>query len=283
MNASSTSCASCPAGRYADTAGARDANGCQRCKEGKVQRQSGKTFCLDAQTSNFVRDNKEFACPVSLVDEARCDNGILEYRDGFWHDLLDLTNPRPPIVNADGSKQFVYGFIDGQILIKTSKFYRCRGKCKVGVQDGSITCPRGSRGVLCGLCDDGFFPGSNGDCEKCDVGGSEFVSSGWLLVVLAIVTVGAAVLVTQYLVKLDDRWSELQDKLTSKFKLTAAFYSITLMIGNVYEVRYPQVYLDFLSFFAYGGFWVGRSTAQSHQPPGRAGQPAKSNDKSLLT
>jgi hypothetical protein len=37
--------------------------------------------------------------------------------------------------------------------------------------------------------------------------------------------------------------------------------------------------LDLQSNLQQGGFWVGRPTAQSHQPPGRAGQPTKSNEK----
>jgi hypothetical protein len=37
----------------------------------------------------FIRNNREYKCPDSLVeDEAECGNGLLHFKDGFWHDGL---------------------------------------------------------------------------------------------------------------------------------------------------------------------------------------------------
>ena len=40
------------------------------------------------------------------------------------------------------------------------------------------------------------------------------------------------------------------DKLTSKLKITAAFFSIVLLVGGVYQVNWPLEYLEFLGMFS---------------------------------
>ena len=47
---------------------------------------------------------------------------------------------------------------------------------------------------------------------------------------------------------------ELQTQLSSKFKITVAFFQIVLLVGGVYEVMWPTGFLDFLANFSFFEF-----------------------------
>ena len=219
---------------------------CQRCPQGKVQKESGKVFCNDALRAAYVRNNKEIRCPESLNGEATCSSGILEYEQGYWHDGLDLSSP---LESKTGHT--VYSFEEGAALGSSSKFYRCRGICAVDKHRGNVTCQSGTRGVLSGLCADGFVAGVNYGCSSCEPSASDI---GWILFLVAIIAIVFAICYAARFRDYAAVLAELQDKLTSKFKLTTAFYSVALMVGNVYEVRWPQAYQDFLSVFSVFAF-----------------------------
>jgi hypothetical protein len=191
----------------------------------------------------YVRGNSKGECPASLVNEATCASGILKYKDGFWHDGLELNAPRKTVGGSN-----IYAYRERANLTKFSKFYRCRGSCTAD-NNGSVTCQRGAQGVLCGLCSDGYVAGLSGKCDSCEMSASDLGFIGWILTFIA---VGLAVVGARgygRFVRYEALLFDLQDKLTSKFKLLVAFFSIALMIGNVYQVRWPEGYLDFLSSF----------------------------------
>jgi hypothetical protein len=102
--------------------------------------------------------------------------------------------------------------------------------------------------VLCGICADGLVAGANHECTPCKASVSDI---GWILLLLAVTSsfIAVFIAVSPYAVRFRDYtaiFTKLREKLTSKFKLTTAFYSITLMVGSVYEVRWPQAFLDYL-------------------------------------
>ena len=165
-------------------------------------------------------------------------SGVLEYDSGYWHDGLDLSSP------VESDTDTTYSFKKGAALNNRSKFYRCRGNCAVEKHRGDVTCQSGSRGVLCGICADGLVAGANHECTPCKASVSDI---GWILLLLAVTT--SFIAVSMYAVRFRDYTAiltNLREKLTSKFKLTTAFYSIALMVGSVYEVRWPQAFLDYL-------------------------------------
>jgi hypothetical protein len=165
-------------------------------------------------------------------------SGVLEYDSGYWHDGLDLSSP------VESDTDTTYSFKEGAALNNRSKFYRCRGNCAVEKHRGGVICQSGSRGVLCGICADGLVAGANDECTPCKASVSDI---GWIMLLLAVTT--SFIVVSLYAVRFQYYTAiltELQKKLTSKFKLTTAFYSITLMVGSVYEVRWPQAFLDYL-------------------------------------
>jgi hypothetical protein len=178
--------------------------------------------------------------------EATCSSGVLEYNHGYWHDGLDLSSP---LQSDDGNT--MYSFKEGDLLNSRSKFYRCRGKCLVDKHLGDVTCQSGAHGVLCGLCAEGFVAGPNYECSPCEPSVRDIA---WIMSLVAVAILVVIYYATRFRVDYAAMLTELQDKLTSKFKLTTAFYSIALMVGNVYEVRWPQVFLDFLSFFSVFAF-----------------------------
>ena len=95
---------------------------CSACEDGKFQEEAGASFCDDARRNQYIRNNEEHECPVALNQdkEARCQDGVLMYKQKFWHDGLDLSNP---IALEDNRLQYQY--VDGQQLQRLSKFYEC--------------------------------------------------------------------------------------------------------------------------------------------------------------
>jgi hypothetical protein len=65
---------------------------CSACGDGKFQEEAGASFCDDASTrrNQYIRNNEEHECPVALNQdkEARCEDGVLMYKQKFWHDGL---------------------------------------------------------------------------------------------------------------------------------------------------------------------------------------------------
>jgi sugar lactone lactonase YvrE len=121
----STSCDACISGQFGNSSRPQgSADHCQLCTAGKVQKESGKFFCNDALRSAYIRNNKEEECPGgSSEDEVRCENGILEYKPGYWHDGLSLQHPIS--IDTGSGSQTQYQFAEDKKLDKLSKFYRC--------------------------------------------------------------------------------------------------------------------------------------------------------------
>jgi hypothetical protein len=172
---------------------------------------------------------------------------VLEYEQGYWHDDLQIDLP------TRVGTRLQYDFKRGKYLAFNTSFYRCAGAgktCDVGRHSGSVTCSEGNHGVLCGVCDAGFVATLTGECTKCNVDGTNFLQGGWaLLIIVAIIGISLAISQRVYR-KYGDRLEILSDELTSKFKITIAFFSIVLLVGGVYEVMFPLAYLNFLSFFS---------------------------------
>ncbi len=250
-----TECAKCSAGRFGDSIRPQNSSieHCRHCGRDKVQKERGKPFCNDVRRSAYVRDNQEFSCPFSLGDEAVCSFGILEYKPGFWHDGLNLTHPKK---NAtDGRLRYEYK--DGEVLHNRSKFYRCRGHsatCTVDRYDGSVTCSEGNYGVLCGVCAVGYTMTITKTCDKCAADGKDFVQRGWVLMILVTLLFIFAGALLMFAWKRFVEHGELPQKmakdLTSKLKIMTAYFSIVLLIGDVYDVSFPIKYLNVLGFFS---------------------------------
>jgi hypothetical protein len=80
------------------------------------------------------------------------------------------------------------------------------------------------------------------------------VRRGWVLlsVVFGFMLFCAAAIMLAYkkLYKHRYRMYALAEDLASKFKITAAFFAIVLLVGGAYDVVFPLAYLDFLGFFS---------------------------------
>jgi hypothetical protein len=72
-------CTACPIGKFKPTL---DIFNCSICPVGQFQDKAGKAFCNEGTRFTFVRNNKEWRCPDTLVDEAICESGKLEYKNG---------------------------------------------------------------------------------------------------------------------------------------------------------------------------------------------------------
>ena len=195
---------------------------CSACGDGKFQEEAGASFCDDARRNQYIRNNEEHECPVALNQdkEARCQAGVLMYKQKFWHDGLDLSNP---IALEDNRLQYQY--VDGQQLQRKSLFYECPD-CDVDPHSGAITCPGGGSGVLCSLCREGYVSRNNA-CAECKATSRDWITHGCLLLLVVGVVVAVAVYKKGGFVGADNLRYRLQDRLSAKFKLTGRGYTHT--------------------------------------------------------
>jgi hypothetical protein len=239
---------SCPAGKFS-TVGT-----CATCPTGQFQNNRGSLFCTPVGAKNYLRVVNasyavEVACPqISSVREASCGSGTLQLNDGFWLDGLTPKTNSTPEHAADW--QLAAGYFPGQ----NTKFYRCmcKGCCKASVVPNELNCADGSRGLLCDSCKKDFYKHVDRTCKPCTVGDD----SAWkvalaLTVILIVARVGWQRI----------RWTFFQERhrlvftkmhgvyvntARTKLKLLIGFFQVIVLIGEVYDVEYPQVYADFL-------------------------------------
>ena len=126
-----------------------------------------------------------------------------------------------------------------------------------------VNCSKGSEGVLCGLCTEGYVKASTGHCIVCsDPDYDGLVSRGWLLVIILIAAIATVAFIYNYYSHHRDYLRTIINALSSKLKVTAGkllsrsyhlgcmmfvcdlgFFQIVLLIGGIYQVDWPWDFL----------------------------------------
>jgi hypothetical protein len=220
---------------------------------------------------------EEVQCPSALYGEAECgssgggEKGVLRYKNGYWHDGLDL-NHRSQGCNGEtwcsgvandtaGVNRTTFHYKEGEYLHVSSRFYRCPGfdrTCYVHPTDGYIMCKEGNAGLLCNECAPNYVAQFNGECVLCEDGakGSSLVAAGASTVVTLMLfgifmwrkrhyrstafTFNGASHVVGALVR----------AVSAKAKIISSYFQMILLLGGVYQIRFPTPYLEFLSYFS---------------------------------
>jgi hypothetical protein len=159
---------------------------------------------------------------------------------GFWHDGL-------PSSSTTGVFELALP-IDGG-----TRFYDCptKSNCAVNEFSGAVTCKEHSAGVLCALCAQGYTTSSAGRCIEC-TGSAGEVLWPWLLAIVAACAAG-------HMWKTRGRawWAHAKPAvlngrdlgLVVLFKLGIGFFQVVLFQPQVFSIRFPQLYIDFLAGF----------------------------------
>jgi hypothetical protein len=227
---------------------------CTDCPAGKYQDKPGSPVCDEVSNKDFVSiaangDRREVKCPVPGLDpEFTCEEGQLKFTTaGFWHDGL-------PSSSTTGVFELALP-IDGG-----TRFYNCptKSNCAVNATSGAVTCMRNSAGVLCALCAPGYTTGSavasGSGCSECP---SSVMKVLWPWLLLAALAFTAAVV--RFKLGAWKRWANFRLRvlkcrdmgLVVLFKLGIGFFQVVLLQPAVYDIRFPQLYLDFLAQFKF--------------------------------
>jgi hypothetical protein len=148
----------------------------------------------------------------------------------------------------------------GRLIDDATRFYVCPSKsnCAVNETSGAVTCMQNSAGVLCALCTPGYTSGSAAEsgsgCSECPSSVIE-VLWPWLLVATLVI----AVALVWFKGGGREWWEDFRRRvlngrdmgLVVLFKLGTGFFQVVLLQPAVYDVRFPQLYLDFLAQFKF--------------------------------
>jgi hypothetical protein len=119
-------------------------------------------------------------CPKLGNDNnwADCKDGLLTFKNQYWHDGLDLASASVMLVSNENPTRLssISRFtvqplqLAGPYAHSTTVFYRCPdgADCLVNPINGALTCGDGQKGVLCARCADEYFETASGICAKCD-------------------------------------------------------------------------------------------------------------------
>eukprot|EP00935_MAST-01C_sp_MAST-1C-sp1_P001103 g1103.t1 len=252
-------CLDCPGGYYN---GIQGTTTCQPCPEGKFTKQSrkqGSVRCDEVSERNmylverwdnelqvFVRTAQRCP-PLGVNKEAICENGILRYKSGFWHDGLVRTEL------GRGSYKHVGELNEG------SRFYTCPCEhcCQVDERRGDVQCTEGTDGLLCTQCAVGYYLNTEGTCSVCSAADKKMGGAVVLFLLLGALLLGYRFApwqrhVPPRLLKWVARLSRRVHRLIDEFaviamvKIVTSFYQVLLLIHDIYDVPFPRLYLKFL-------------------------------------
>jgi hypothetical protein len=213
----------------------------------------------------FVHDNACWACPIlsSENNEATCRDGVLRFKQGHWHDGLQLANGTVRLVDwlprgAGGAttSHFVVQptALSGPFVRNSTHFYQCPQEswCEVHIESGAVACAKGRGSVLCASCLPDHYRGLGGSCRACSEGSLDakgFVMFFGIYLVLPL----CLWLWFRMLVRRSEVVRILVSRVISlsfgKLKIVAGFYTVVVLFESVYALPFPSVYLRFVSLF----------------------------------
>lgn len=188
-------CKMCPKHYYQGDSSQQD---CTACDKGEFNNAAGQVTCeqvakadmyiVERITAQGELEIEQKQCPnLGLVKEAECANGILTYKQGYWHDGLEQTaegkyqhrsvvlgckedvrvsQKYPCTCMAESELSSPYSCPNGTTYALRgpdadgeggTRFYTCpcRECCNVDTAIGNVTCLHNTDGLLCAKCKEG--------------------------------------------------------------------------------------------------------------------------------
>ena len=210
--------------------------------------------------------------------------GVLQYNQGQWHDGLVLVSEgvyrhrtivEPGSCNsstaaaAAAEEEEICSCVSGAgetfmcksgttyVLDSSTLFYvcPCQDCCSVGKDDGNVECVHNTAGLLCTKCRVGYYKGVDDKCYECTADDRSMTGVIAIAVVLSIVGAvfyfvpGASDKVLSMAIIRKALTVQHHLGVVTMVKLVFSFYQVVLLIQDIYDVPYPQLYLDFLKYF----------------------------------
>jgi hypothetical protein len=123
-------------------------------------------------------------------------------------------------------------------------------------------CKEGNAGLLCNECAPNYVAQFNGECVLCEDGakGSSLIAAGALTVV-ALFLFGIFMWRKRHhratpftFNRVSHIVGTLVRAVSAKAKIVSSYFQMILLLGGVYQIRFPTPYLEFLSYFSFFEF-----------------------------
>jgi hypothetical protein len=190
---------------------------------------TAETLC---DVDEFVFRGGCLPCPESGTT---CINGQIELKQDFWF------KPDSPLY---GSLTEFWGKREFENISQALGIYRCApGSCKVDAESGLPACAVGRQGLLCGICQDGYYATDISGCERCPEGANSASEAAGLFVFV----VALAAAAWQAKRKIEARHPKLaasmKEKLPEVLKLLTGLFQILGAFATVlYRVPWPGAF-----------------------------------------
>ena len=257
--ATATSCAACAVGYATNKTGQA---ACDSCSKGTYAAASASIKCFDCDAGSYTNSTASSSCEKcayadgewSVSGSSACDICLDGY---FKHPHRDEcvqcdSGPFkgvvcPHLATTIESVTLEKGY--WRTSAESTKIYACVDKlvCRGG-NDTSAICADGHRGVLCSVCEDGYYA-AGAACEDCE-------TSGWLFPVIVCSVFAVIIILAILLYKCSKKRSvrsRLSRILRSRGKQIFVFVQVVVTMSTVYGFTdiWPDIYLNFLSYLSF--------------------------------
>jgi hypothetical protein len=187
--------------------------------------------------------------PLGLNPEATCEDGELDYKTGFWHDGLKRSSENAGYYENEA----------GFLLSSSDRFYTCPCSACCNIADtktGAVHCAKGTDGLLCTQCLDDYYRNSEGTCSECTATDKNMSGAIAMITLLGVIMAAYMFFPTSKLPKrVRDTWRLGSDRLKQAVvatrlvtlaKIVTGFYQVLLLLGEIYDIPFPRLYVDFL-------------------------------------
>jgi len=223
-----STCTSCPNGTFAAEASAGRSS-CTACPVGQTQPASGQTSCLEKCGTN------------SQIDEATSKCACIP---GFFSQTPTSPCKKVPsgavCTTPIGCKPSNFKLSAGfwRTGPKSSDIIACPDKDACSQNSTLDQCAPGHGGPMCTVCKNGWAYGEGLRCEECQ-DSTDFAL--WLIIIVVVLPF-AYVMWLKCGCEPPKWWSSL----SVKAKVMVSFLQILTQITTVYNIKYPQKFLEFV-------------------------------------
>ena len=239
--------------------------GCAECPANTVCTAGTETPAKCPFSDMFVHDNACWACPIlsSENNEATCRDGVLRFKQGHWHDGLQLANGTVQLVDwlprgsvSATTSHFVVQptALSGPFVRNSTQFYQCPQEswCEVHNESGAVACAKGRGGVFCASCLPDHYRDVSSDCRPCSEGSVDVEGFATFFGIYLILPL-CLWLWFRSLVRRSELMRILVSRVMSlvfgKLKIAAGFYTVVILFESVYALPFPSIYIRFVSIF----------------------------------
>jgi hypothetical protein len=216
----------CPAGRLCQLGSASTRVG------GVEVNVTAETLCDAAE---FVFRGRCLPCPER---GANCINGQITLKPDFWY------SPQ------HGALTEFWGKRELDEVSQTLGIYRCApGSCKLDAESGLPNCTEGRQGLLCGVCNDGYYATDISGCEPCPEGADSAVEAVALCIFLMALAAAAWLAKRKIEARHPKLAASIAEKLPEVLKLLTGLFQILGAFTTVlYRVPWPGAFRTITSF-----------------------------------